>query len=50
MPDGGRVIDGTRASDQLIPKRWHGKWVCSKECYRKLLPSWYVENKQNVLP
>jgi hypothetical protein len=50
LPEGRRVIDGTRVADQLIPKRWHGKWVCSKDCYRKLLPQWYLENKHSVLP
>jgi len=42
FPTQGRHIDGSWAEDYTLPKKKWGGWVCSWNCYEKLLPdSWY---------
>jgi len=37
LKEEGRFIDGEWVDDDLIQKRYWGKWVCSYSCYNKMV-------------
>jgi len=41
----GRFIDGTWFDDDKLPSEYSGKWVCSNECYAKLVKDKTVNGK-----
>ena len=42
----GRFIDGKWAQDNLIPKKLWNKWICSYNCYIRLIDPSLINKKE----